>query len=321
MKILQKIKLPNIGYGLFVRGSPKSNIIVGCAQAPQCDYIESLLTPAYLNGRWISFHVEEFDITGGIPNYFDVIVLVGYTDYTAQKTKILNYLNMGGMAVGINATYSNSNGDFNEIFGLNPTSSSGGNNYFTTYEPSTEDIEKYFLGIGFNLTTEWHIWEDQWLVHYIGNMINITKPDRSDFRYIGKGDTFDLTGPDGGSYSFKVKEIWPGDSEANVQALDTGFVFKDFSEALDVTGNQNVVSLPTGQAEMTSNGSAIWVSDFPLSSEYETLVKAAIISRNDEWVARGVYTEKETTTVSSFFSLCCDMPETAELEITLWYVV
>ncbi len=319
--LIENIKLPNIGYGLTVKGSPKSNIIVGCAKAPQCDYIRGLLTPAYVNGRWINFFVEKFDITNGVPNFYDAIVFVDYTGYTAQKTEIMDYLNTGGAVVGINATYSNNNADFNEIFGLTPASSAGGNNYFTTYDPSTEDIEKYFLGIGFNLTTEWYIWENQWLVYYIGNMINITKPDRSDFRYVGKGDTFDLTGPDGGSYSFKVKEIWSGKAEANVQASDTGFVFKDFSEAADVAGNQNAVSVPTGQAEMTSNGSAIWISDFPFSSEYIALLKSAIISRNDDWVARSVYTTKETATVSSFFSLCCDMPETAELEITLWNIV
>jgi hypothetical protein len=316
---IENVKVPNIGYGLNVRGSPKSNMVIGCIHILQCVYIKSILTPVYLNGRWINFLVEEFNITKGVPNYYDAIVLINYTGYTAQKTNIIDYLNKGGTVIGINATYNN-NVDFNDIFGLSPVSSSTSPNHFTTYDPATEDIEKYFMGIGFDLTTEWYIWDDQWLVYYIGNNINITKPDRSEFRYVGKGDTFDLTGPDG-IYSFRVKEIWPGSSEAKVQALDTGFVFEDFSETTDVTGNQNVVDLGGIQASMTTNGSAVWMSDFPFSSEYVTLLKSAIISRNDDWVAKGVYTTRETTTVSSFFSLCCDMPETAELEITLWNIV
>jgi hypothetical protein len=322
---IEKIKLANIGYGMSVRGSPKSTIIVGYAQFEKLQYIESLLTDAYLNGRWISFDVQEFNIEEGVPHFLDTIVLVNYTKYTTYKAQIMKYLNNGGVVVGINATYSD-NQDFKDIFGLqNLGTSISGNNYFTSYDPETEDIEKYFMGIGFNLSTEWYIWEDRWLVYYIDDAgvdkINITKPDMSDFRYRGEGETFDLTGPDGQLYSFKVKEIWPSDEEANVQVLDTGFVFRDFEESLDFEGNQNVVSLPSGEAEMTSNGSAIWISDFPYSSEYEALVKAAIISRSDDWVAKGVFTERETTTVSSFFSLCCDMPETTELEITLWYIV
>ena len=76
-----------------------------------------------------------------------------------------------------------------------------------------------------------------------------------------------------------------------------------------------------GIASMTANGSAIWISDFPAGQEYVSLVKSAIISRMDNWVAKGVYTTREVTTVSSFFSLCCDMPEISELEITLWYSI
>jgi hypothetical protein len=319
---IENLKLANIGYGLTVKGSPKSNIIVGCTAFQECLYVDRLLTDAYLNGRWINFEVQEFNIDQGVPNFLDAIVLVNYTGYSIPeiKSNILNYLNLGGVVIGINATYSD-NQDFKDIFGLqNLGTSTSGDNYFVSYDPSAEDIEKYFLGIGFNLTTNWYIWEEEWTVSYGSDYVNISRGaiERS---FLGEGDVFDLPYLGGGSYSFKVKEIWPSDLKANVQALDTGFVFKDFEESLDFEGNQNVVSLPGGQAEMTSNGSAIWMSDFPYSSEYEALVKAAIISRNDEWIARGVYTTKETTTVSSFFSLCCDMPETTELEITLWYIV
>lgn len=317
---IEKIKLASIGYGLTVKGSPKSNITVGCAQAPQCDYIQGLLTPAYLNGRWISFNVEEFDITDGVPNFYDAIVFVDYTGYTAQKTEIMNYLNTGGVVVGINATYSN-NQDFNDIFGLqNLGTYLSGDNYFTSYNPSTEDVEKYFMGIGFEMNASWYIWEEEWNVVYGSDYINISR-GAEERNNLNVGEVFDLPYPGGGIYQFKVKRIQPGIPEASVQALDTGFVFRDFEESLDFTGNQNVVSLPGGQAQMTSNGSAIWISDFPFSSEYITLLKAAIVSRNDDWIARNVYTTKETATVSSFFSLCCDMPETAELEITLWNIV
>jgi hypothetical protein len=318
---IEKTKLANIGYGITIKGSPRSTMKVGYTQAEKLSYIESILTDSYLNGRWIKFHTEEFEIDKSIPNFLDAIVLINFTGYSTPEIKnnIINYLNSGGVVIGINGTYGD-NTDFRDIFGLNPISSSGGDSYFVSYDPSKDDIEKYFMGIGFNLTANWYIWEDEWSVAYGPDYINITMGG-TERNFLGEGDSFDLPYPGIGSFWFRVKKIWSGASEANVQTLNTSFVFRDFGESLDFTGNQNIVSQPSGQAVMTSNGSAIWLSDFPFSSEYSTLVKAAILARNDEWVARGVYTTKETTTVSSFISLCCDMPETSEVEITLWYVV
>lgn len=319
-EMIEEIKPVNIGYGLRVKGSPKTNIIVGCTQPLFLDYIKNtLLTQAYVNGRYINFDVQEFDIDEGIPDFYDAVVLVNFTGYSSYKTAIANYLNQGRTVIGINATRQSNNGDFNEIFGLTPDGSVGGLNTFTEYDPDSEDIEKYFLGIGFDVKTEWYIWEDRWRIFYVGSNINISKPDGSDFRLVGEGGTFNLPDPNSNSYSFKVNKIVPGVS-ANIQPLDSDFVFRDFSDTNDVMTDNKIVG-PAEAASMASKGNAIWISDFPRSDEYDSLVKAAILSRNDDWIARGVYTTKETSTVSSFFSLCCDMPETAELEITLWYVI
>ncbi|MFH1473309.1 MAG: hypothetical protein ABIE55_00280 [Candidatus Aenigmatarchaeota archaeon] len=321
--MIENIKVASIGYGISIKGSPKSNIIVGCAQNYQCAYIQSLLTDVYLNERQITFLVEEFNITAGVPNYYDAIVFVDYNGYTTYKTEIIDFLNTGGMVLGINPVINNN--DFYDIFGLseslNPLPPPGESNHFTAYDPAIEDIEKYFMGIGFDLNRSWYIWEDEWTVDYGTNYINLSRGgEERNLRY--EEDTIVLRGPDSIDYSFQVKEIWSGIQKANVQTLSTGFVFEDFSDAIPVEGNKNVVGyFSNSYAEMASNGSAIWISDFPFSSEYVTLLKSAIISRCDEWVAKGVYTERETVTTSSFFSLCCDMPETAELEITLWNIV
>jgi len=72
---------------------------------------------------------------------------------------------------------------------------------------------------------------------------------------------------------------------------------------------------------MTSNNTAIWISDFPESNEYRTLVKAAIASRVKNWILKDIDYSKEYVAVSSFFPLCCDMPETAELTFYLWYKI
>jgi hypothetical protein len=470
---IERIKPANVGYGLFVTGSPKTNVIVGCAQPVLCDYIDNLLTDTYVNGRSIGFDIESFNISEGIPEFIDAVVLVNYTGYSTYRSTIENYLNSGGIVVGINASYDSNDADFNYTFGLGPSSSASDFNRFSTYDPLTEDVEKYFLGIGFDTTTSyinydsgincfedgyvllngaagwylgesicglpasegggtywvgtegrtgymiirtpslpqegdytlefsefrgttdqdyedysvgcggqvyyfpdnenveqwrwksvtchfnpgvnefnftaiggnssdidsfrltlsggsggttvgaWYIWEDDRKINVVSNRVSIENKtvDEGLLQNIPEGGTFRLKGPDNLWYSFKVKKIFSGD-DMNIQPLNTSFVFKDFSEANDVAATNKKIIGPLGSAaSMTSNGSAIWISDFPYSSEYAALVKSAILSRKDEWIAKGAYTTRETATVSSFFSLCCDMPETPELEITLWYTI
>lgn len=149
-------------------------------------------------------------------------------------------------------------------------------------------------------------------------MINITNTSNPAINRpnLIEGSVFNLTGPDNNLYFFKLKKVlYP---RVDFQALNKTFVFKDFSEH-NVKGNNIVGS--SSFAALTTNNSAVWMSDFPPGDEYRTLLKAAILSRVDTWTAKGIYTSKETTTLSSFSSLCCDMPETIELYLTVWYVV
>ena len=115
---VEKVKPPNIDYGLNVKGSPKSNIIVGYNQTEYQSYIEDLLTPVYVNGRWVNFTLEEFNFEEGIPNHLDAVVFVYYTaaEYRKYESKIQDYLNKGGAVVGIN-TFINDQA-FLDIFGL-----------------------------------------------------------------------------------------------------------------------------------------------------------------------------------------------------------
>ena len=195
--------------------------------------------------------------------------------------------------------------------------------------PEKEDIPKYFLGFGFDANNSWYLWEEEWRVDYSTNYVNITNVNNPEKNktFLYEGDNFSLLGgPDLKEYYFKVREIW-SPTRVDFQPLNKSFYIKDFSRDDPIKGNGTegtvniIVYEEDGHAAMTSNGSAIWISDFQWSDEYRTLVKAAIASSVDEWTAKRLFTTKETTTVSSFYSLCCDMPETAELELILRYIV
>jgi hypothetical protein len=123
-------------------------------------------------------------------------------------------------------------------------------------------------------------------------------------------------------YTFKVDSIDWNNNSTIFQPIDVPFTFNDFSEPNAVTGkNFNDISLPSGQAEMTSNNSAIWISDFSWSDEYADLVSYAIATRVKDWYVKNPDLTKEYVAVSSFYPLCCDMPETAKLTIYLWYKI
>jgi hypothetical protein len=324
---IESNKPPNVGYGLNISGSPKSQIYVGCTI--NCDYLQNELLytlsnygNVFVNGRWINFTIKNFDINTEIPSYFDVIVLINYTNYSDStiNSRLNNYLNSGGVVIGINATASNSDTWFNNFYNLTAGSGSSSTVNFTFYDPTKDDIAKYFLGIGMDAYTQWYIWGDQWRIDYWnGNMINITNVSNSAINRTSliEGSNFSLTGPDSKLYFFKVKKMWYN-NRVDFQSLNKSFIFKDFSEA-NVVGN-NIVS-NSSHAALTTNNSAVWISDFPKGDEYRALLKAAIFSRLDIWNAKGVYTTKERTTISSFTTLCCDMPETAELYLTLWYEI
>jgi hypothetical protein len=316
----------NINYGLEVLGSPKSDILVGCPL--NCEYLKDILmrSPNYgavfVNGRWINFTVDSFNINTGIP-YYDAVILVNYTNYSNPtiKSYINDYLKNGGVIIGINDTLSSSDSDFNNLYNLSSASGASSTVYFTSYNPSVDDISKYFLGIGMETYSDFYLWEQQWNVDYWGtNSINLTDVSNPSINRTNlvEGSVFGLTGPDANQYFFKVKKLWYPD-RVDFQALNKSFVFKDFSEK-NVGGNNIVGS--GSYAALATNNSVVWLSGFNRGDEYNSLVKAAILSRTDVWLAKfAIGSNKEKTTVSAFESLCCDMPETAELYFTMWYEV
>ncbi len=332
---IEKIIPSHINFSLKLYGVPKSNITVGCTQSSQCNYIANLLSGSYINDRWINFSVVQFDIDSlnYIPSYLDAVVFVNYTNYGIRKSAITDYLKKGGVVVGINATKSNNDANFNEIFGLSPTSSGSSSFYFTEYGPLKDETQKYFYAAGFNVSTPNTISSKKWGYWYVWDVarkVNISSSSTVDIenktkdegiiRDIKEGYVFSIKGPDDKFYAFMVKKVF-WDALVFIQPLNASLIFKDFSETSGVTGKLNILESSNNEAEMTSNNSAVWISDFPNSEEYKTLVKAAIMSRVKELYIKTPDFNKEHVAISSFYPLCCEVPEVLELTIYLWYKI
>ncbi len=279
---------------------------------------------AGISTDYVRFEVTLIDNT--ILTY-DALVFVNYTDYATNKNTILDYLNKGGVIVGINSTVDNNDPDFNQIFNLTPVSApSSPYGKITDYDMAKEEIPKYFLGLGFDVELKldgfyhgtWYVWESP---------LQVTTPTPTSTRIenlsngqgvtVGEGNLFNLTSPDGLNMWFKIKKIWQL-SRVDIQPLNLTFTFLDFSEK-NVDGTRVVAHPNRNYALMTTNNSAIWISDFPQSDEYRTLVKAAIASRVTDWVLIESVRDRETFSTSNFVSACCDMPEIIEFILTLWY--
>jgi len=330
---LQSIIPKNMVFGLKIEGVPKDNILVGCIQPSMCNYISSMLHQYHVNNRTVNFAIVPFNIDSMnyIPQYLDALVLVNYTNYTVRKNNITNYLKNGGVVIGINATYANNNADFNGIFGLSSASASSGVMNFPAYDPYKDEIEKYFLNTGFDINTDgisgnrktgdWYIWEVQRQVSISATDVNIANKTASEGFITGihEGGYFNLLNPyDSKFYTFMVRKItW--DTYVSIKPMNSSFTFRDITDTNDVTAKTGILTIASGQAGMGSNNTAVWISDFPRSDEYSSLVRSAIISRVKSYDAKAIEYAKKYATISSFYPLCCDMPEIAKMTLYLWY--
>ncbi len=346
---------PNVDFGLRVNGIPKKDIIVGCFELgwpdTSCGGLISILTRSvYLNNREINFNVVYlYKFSTPIPNYIDVMVFhecYGACEWNSTvRSWLEDYLNRGGSLIWINKT-DGTDIDFNQFFGLTPSSGTESFLNFTKYEPEWDETMKYFLGAGFIVDISggspysniWYIWRNcgatcgsnfdysRYITQLSPNTLNFTNFSANQgpnplWFVVNEGEIFTLTGPDGNKYFFKLRKIWDND-KISIQPLNTSFIFLDNS-GKSVVGNNILANSDQTYASATKKGSnIIWMGDSRefWDSTHDFLTKAAILSLTEkEWFLKKYKSRYENVEVSSFMSLCCDMPETVELSFILWY--
>lgn len=332
---IEALKPANVKYSIYAEGTPKPGISIACVSCSdaQLSYAQGVFTPAIFNGRLVNFTVEKFDMGSQplIPGNFDAAVFIDYSGWAAQKQKISDYLAQGKGIVAMQAASGDS--DFLNMFNLSVAGGSASYQNFTAYYPAGTNIEKYFIGFGFDVATpadagsgynkgDWHIWDAIREVNTTGAKVGFKDSGTE----LSEGQTFSLSGaPDGITYSFRVKKIWSDKSGAVFQPLDKRFVFNDFLGASEskVKGNSILAGEQAATYSlMAKNNSAIWISSNKsfANDDYRALVKAAAASLAESFYLVKPQNPKNSVNVNAFESFCCDAPETVRLTFSLWYV-
>lgn len=332
---IEALKPANVKYSIYAEGTPKPNIFLACVSCSdaQLFYAQGVFTPAIFNGRLVNFTVEKFDLGSQplIPGNFDAAVFIDYSGWAAQKQKILYFLAQGKGIVAMQAASGDS--DFLNMFNLSVAGGSASYQNFTAYYPAGTNIEKYFLGFGFDILTAddgtgtyrgiWNIWDSRKKINTTGTNVGL-----EDYGIVlGEGGIFSLPAtesPDGRTYSFRIKKIWADRSGVVVQSMNKSFVFKDFLGAAEskVKGNSILEGEGATYSLMAKNNSAIWISSNKTfaNGEYRALAKAAAASLAESFYLVKPQNPKNSVNVNAFESFCCDAPETVKLTFLLWYV-
>ena len=305
---IDNMKPANVQYTIKFSGIPKETINVG---TNDINYVQTLLTDAYVNGRIIKFNVTNFETD--VPfDYYDVVVVRNY-DYSDPR--IIDFVKTKPV-IGIEYAPSAAEKTF---FNLTSAPNTVKSKTFRVYN----DIERYFNGIGFVIDTNipgdplGNSKYNYLRLHENNYIVNITSSQLCIDTATSCAPTFSerqiKTTANG---NFLVKKIDFQNNRAYLGVADsTAFNFDGFLDA-NYTGN-NIIGTNT-YAAVTKNNTAIWVSPFTNGDEYKTLIKSIVASSVMDWYMGDI--QGEYTEVPRVVSMCCDIPETAEMSFVLWYV-
>ncbi|MBU3905017.1 MAG: hypothetical protein KJ906_02630 [Nanoarchaeota archaeon] len=322
----------NVKYSIHFKNIPKEVINVGTNSLSNVRPF--LQDNSYVNNRWIKYEITEFDSTDSL-NEFDILVLYDY-NYFGDDLNIIKTFSETKPVIGIENTVDDLENfeEFYDITKINdditPT-----NLNFTEYN----NIANYFLGIGFIVDTpdfpivtgqtglRGGAWKIENTMKYItASSTQIHYSDIPDFAAVPNEDLREkITGT-----NFFLKYIeWSDLPRVFISIKDTDFDFQsNWVSSTSVYQANSLDNRIIGNSEystMTKYENRIWIYRSPsiatasLSSEYHTLVQAAIASSVTDWYDSEVKSE-EVAEVSRFIPLCCDISEIAEMAFSMWYV-
>ncbi len=331
----------NMYWGIEIKGTPKSLIEIGCANCTgrAVLFLRNILTPVYYNERFVNFTVTPVTFTSlnDVKN-FDVLIFINFTNFDSNNL-IQEYLKNGGKIIAITDILANELENLDDTFSLKQ-SQVNVNRYseFTSYLDTKPFIQKYFIGTGFRIeakTTVENRKQGAWKIWLNEKEVNINPSLSVEIEGIGtlnEGDVFSLNAraenPElpNKNYYFRIKKVFP--EEVYIQPLNTSFVFPQIVESYEVkveaNNGKNVISSRQGNRIYsplivnTTTSRAIWMSYFPQSSEFELLLKSAIISINDVFVLKTFFGETGIS-IPIYTSTCCDIPEALEINLKLGY--
>lgn len=347
-----------INYGIQSIGPIKNEIRVGFnCTTPGCNttmknYLRDMLTPTYVNGRFIKFKIVPFSYDKFEMYDIDVIFLndteqVNQADSYFDKVK--KFVEDGnGMILFMGsknlATNWNANKDiYSKIFGVDVGNLGNGDLTFNNPDDPTKpnyEIQKYFYGVGAYVDTSLSgkgnltVWNEEHSIKMntsctgVDVDTNITEPGYEETD-LGEGDCFTMNF-DSKKFNFSVEKIDPTCNYVifNFLRKPNLFEFDDFLESQKIKpedGNMDRVVLSEGNGRNAvivnqSSGRAVWVHDGN-GDDIDALVKSSIMwAAEHKWwnVLRTV--SGEQTKISYFVSQGNEFFEPYWVEMNMWYV-
>lgn len=237
-----------INYGMETVGSVRNQIRVGfnCTESSDScknggpldekNYIESILNPTYINGRFVEFYIIPFSYDKLSQTEIDVILICGdkqkdeANDLYFSEIKYL--LEKGVGIVGFYDVKPPLNDEIeDEIFGLKPGGGPGAivpDTFINTNNLSLPNygIQKYFYGVGINQnftggfdTTIIELWNVEYGIRRNNTdcddgsycRLDIDTDADSSYELFGKQENYIFTmhGPDGKEFDFEIEKIDP----------------------------------------------------------------------------------------------------------------
>jgi len=356
------IESRKINYGIHTRGSIKNKIRVAfncttCDVTSEKIYIRSMLSPAYVNGRFVNFELFTFSYDDMDKYDIDVIVLTNndpnddtITQAESHIDKIKNHLKNGGGIIEIVDSGSIANTNLQtDIFGISAGSGgSGGNITFNNPDDPKKpnyEIQKYFYGVGIytELNSEekgnFTLWKGEKYktrgnnTGCLGSAYCKVDVDRNgngifESNELGfeEGDIFSIK-HNLKNFNFSVDKIDKDGKYVSFNFLrDEPYEFEDFTEdKINTLGSSDRIILetsggrPAGILNQTS-GRAVWI-DAGNGDDVGALVKSAVIwaAGKDWWnILKTISGEYEK--VSYFVSQGEDFHEPYWIEFNVWYI-
>ncbi len=205
-------------------------------------------------------------------------------------------------------------------------------------------VPSYFLGNGFVIIADRTVEDKQqgtWTLWRKDREVNITTNLKVEIEGVGRygeRDIFCLNPSDDNSIlpderiCFRIKKVFP--DKVFIQTLNFSFPFLDYFNTFNlfsptvelrvkgIFDSDDILKYKDRFSLVVWNSTtknAVWISYYPYSEEYSSLLRSTIIKLTDDFVLKSYFGTKENIEIPFISYSCCDIPEEYKIKLILGY--